>query len=117
MTYADALRGYTRTHSNTLWTLFDHQGVPVAIYGRRQERTLPVFSTLAACEEWIMSMGLEQHVPSRPLSGRVLYDFLMIARRGGFTSVGLDPPKKKGVGFPAAPIDYFISQAAGKART
>lgn len=115
MTLGDGLhKAYTRTRSNTLWTIFDHQGVPTAIYGRRNERTLPVFSTHAACEEWIMAMNLEQHMPSSPLSGQVLYDFLMIARRGGFTSVGLDPPKKKAVGFPAAPIDYFISQAEAK---
>lgn len=79
--------------------------------------TLPVFSTEAAAGEWLMALRLEQHIVSRPLAGQLLVDLLMLMKRGGFTSVALDPPKSQSIGFPAADIDYFLDQAKQKVRT
>jgi hypothetical protein len=114
--FEDMVRAYTRTRSETLWTVFDHTGVPVAIRGRPDELTCPMFSTEGAAEEWLMGMQLEQHVASKPLRGQLLVDFLDLMRRGGFTSIGLDPPKVKNAPFAAAPIGYMIDQARAKVR-
>lgn len=107
------LKPFVRTRSNVLWTVFNHKGVPLALQAP-QQMSFPVFSTERAAGEWVMALGLEQHIVSRPLAGQLLVDLLMLMKRGGFTSVALDPPKRQDVGFPAAPIDYFLEQARAK---
>jgi hypothetical protein len=98
-----------------MYTVLSHEAVPVGITGTPGHLTCPLFTSESTAGIWLMNMGLEQHIVSRPLAGRMLVEFLEHLKDNGYSSVGVNPPSQTNVPFQAAPLDYFIEQATDKA--
>lgn len=103
---------YTRTKRENLFTpVCANTGQYVALING-DSYCLPLFSTRAACESWLLGMKMEQHYVSPPLPPKRLHGVLLRAKKDGFNLVCLDPPASKSIGFPAGQIDTFIDRAA-----
>jgi hypothetical protein len=81
------------TRPNVLWPIFDHEGRSVGIQAR-SGKVLCLFSQLPLAEDWLMDMGLEQHLVGRGLRGKELARFCQEAMRDNFRFVILDPPAR-----------------------
>lgn len=97
--------------SKALWAVIANTGQLMAIKSVNDERAcLALFSSPFKAEAWILGMGLEQHLPSTPLTPKRLKKMLNDCMEDGFGLVALDPPAEDYGFFACAPIEKLMSQ-------